>query len=128
MVILYLFFSNLRAAWVPSLSGWPLATLNKASSLVSRGLFILPAFTRFSYSAMAKYEQDLALIKASRLKDLIPLAPSVQKEILKSACAEENKIVNWLDRINRTCVHQSDNLRTQLSFEKEQIRQMGYNT
>lgn len=25
--------------------------------------------------AMAKYEQDLALIKASRLKDLIPLAP-----------------------------------------------------
>ena len=78
--------------------------------------------------AMAKYEQDLALIKASRLKDLIPLAPSVQKEILKSACAEENKIVNWLDRINRTCVHQSDNLRTQLSFEKEQIRQMGCNT
>lgn len=78
--------------------------------------------------AMAKYEQDLALIKASRLKDLITLAPSVQKEILKSACAEENKIVNWLDRINRTWVHQSDNLRTQLSFEKEQIRQMGYNT
>lgn len=53
---------------------------------------------------------------------------SCGRPITFPTCAEENKIVNWLDRINRTCVHQSDNLRTQLSFEKEQIRQMGYNT
>ena len=75
-----------------------------------------------------KKKQKKKQKKTTHNKDLIPLAPCVQKEILKSACAEENKIVNWLDRINRTCVHQSDNLRTQLSFEKEQIRQMGYNT
>lgn len=72
----------------------------------------------------AKYEQELAMLKASRLKDLIPLAPSIQKEILRASCAEENKVVN---RINRTCVHQVDILRTQLSFEKEQMRQIGYN-
>lgn len=70
----------------------------------------------------AKYEQELAM-----LKDLIPLAPSIQKEILRASCAEENKVVNMLDRINRTCVHQVDILRTQLSFEKEQMRQIGYN-
>ena len=74
----------------------------------------------------AKYEQELAMLKASRLKDLIPLAPSIQ-EILRASCAEENKVVNMLDRINRTCVHQVDILRTQLSFEKEQMRQIGYN-
>lgn len=28
----------------------------------------------------AKYEQELAMLKASRLKDLIPLAPSIQKK------------------------------------------------
>ena len=70
---------------------------------------------------------ELAMLKASRLKDLIPLAPSIQKEILRASCAEENKVVNMLDRINRTCVHQVDILRTQLSFEKEQMRQIGYN-
>ena len=75
----------------------------------------------------AKYEQELAMLKASRLKDLIPLAPSIQKEILRASCAEENKVVNMLDRINRACVHQVDILRTQLSFEKEQMRQIGYN-
>ena len=75
----------------------------------------------------AKYEQELAMLKASRLKDLIPLAPSIQKEILRASCAEENKVVNMLARINRTCVHQVDILRTQLSFEKEQMRQIGYN-
>ena len=31
----------------------------------------------------AKYEQELAMLKASRLKDLIPLAPSVQKVLCR---------------------------------------------
>lgn len=69
----------------------------------------------------AGYLRDRALMRFSNLKELIPLAASVQKTILEAACAEENKLVKWLDRINRACVHQSENLRTQISFSKEQL-------
>ena len=30
--------------------------------------------------------------------------------------------MNWLDRINRSLVHVGDNLRTQVSYAKEELR------
>lgn len=46
---------------------------------------------------------------------------------LVSAIAEDEAfLVDKLERINRTCVHQIEALRTILSFEKESLRLGGY--
>ena len=50
------------------------------------------------------------------------LSATVQNALLDSICEEEAFMVDWLERINRTCTHQIDGLRTLLSYEKEQMR------
>ena len=46
------------------------------------------------------------------------LSTTLASKFITSQTATINQIVIWLDRINRTCVHQSDNIRTQISFAK----------
>jgi hypothetical protein len=50
------------------------------------------------------------------------LSATVQNALLDSICEEEAFMVDWLERINRTCTHQIDGLRSLLSYEKEQMR------
>lgn len=50
------------------------------------------------------------------------LSASVQNALLDSICEEESFLVDWLERINRTCTHQIDGLRSLLSYEKEQMK------
>jgi hypothetical protein len=52
------------------------------------------------------------------------LSASVQNALLDSICEEEAFLVDWLERINRSCTHQLDGLRTLLSYEKEQMRRI----
>lgn len=50
------------------------------------------------------------------------LSATVQNALLDSICEEEAFMVDWLERLNRTCTHQLDALRSLLSYEKEQMR------
>lgn len=50
------------------------------------------------------------------------LSASMQKRYIESKTADINYYVNWLDRINRGIVHSGDNIRTQMSFLKEELR------
>ena len=50
------------------------------------------------------------------------LSASVQNALLDSICEEESFMVDWLERINRSCTHQIDGLRSLLSYEKEGMR------
>ncbi len=50
------------------------------------------------------------------------LSATVQNALLDSICEEESFLVDYLDRINRGCVHQIDALRSLLSFQKEELR------
>ncbi len=50
------------------------------------------------------------------------LSATVQNALLDSICEEEAYMVDWIDRINRTCTHQIEGLRSLLSYEKEQMR------
>lgn len=50
------------------------------------------------------------------------LSARVQNALLDSICEEESFLVDWLDRINRSCTHQIDGIRSLLSFEKEELR------
>ncbi len=50
------------------------------------------------------------------------LSATVQNALLDSICEDEAFLVDWIDRINRSCTHQIDGLRSLLSFEKEELR------
>lgn len=67
--------------------------------------------------------QDRAInaIYAEQSKLILKMPATVATKFIGSCCEEENRLVKWLERINATCKHQSDNLRTQISFSKEQL-------
>jgi energy-converting hydrogenase Eha subunit C len=50
------------------------------------------------------------------------LSATVQNALLDSICEDEAFMVDWLERINRSCTHQIEGLRSLLSYEKEQMR------
>lgn len=53
---------------------------------------------------------------------------TIATKFISSQSVTINQIVNWLDRINRTLVHASDNIRTQISFAKQDmsLQRKGY--
>lgn len=50
------------------------------------------------------------------------LSAKVQNALLESIAEEESYLVDRLDRLNASCVHQLDSLRSLLSYEKESLR------
>lgn len=50
------------------------------------------------------------------------LSAKIQNALLESIAEDEAFLVDRLDRLNTSCVHQLDALRTLLSFEKESLR------
>lgn len=50
------------------------------------------------------------------------LSAKAQNALVDSIAQEEAFLVDWLDRLNATCKHQQDTLRSILSFEKESMR------
>ena len=73
--------------------------------------------------ADAKMMQDSAVAAAyaEHTKSILKMPATIAQKFIASQTVDENYLVNWLDRINRTCTHQSDNIRTQISFAKEQM-------
>ncbi|HQG58652.1 MAG TPA: hypothetical protein PLM44_02340 [bacterium] len=54
------------------------------------------------------------------------LSAKAQNALVSAIAEDEAFLVDKLERINRTCVHQIEALRTILSFEKESLRLGGY--
>lgn len=80
------------------------------------------------YLADAKYWQDQA---RGRLKQYVDelgsqYTASTLNEYVKAKTAEENRIVNHLDRINASSTHMLQNLRTAISYAKEQMKNLSY--
>jgi len=50
------------------------------------------------------------------------LSASVQNAVLDSICEQEAFLADWLDRVNKSCTHQIEGLRSLLSYEKEGLR------
>ena len=50
------------------------------------------------------------------------LSAKIQNALLESIAEDEAFLVDRLDRLNASCVHQLDALRTLLSYEKEALR------
>lgn len=50
------------------------------------------------------------------------LSATTAKQFISANLSEVNYYVIWLDRLNRAFVHSGDNIRTQMSFLKEELR------
>ena len=50
------------------------------------------------------------------------LSATAQNALVKGIAQEEQFLVDWLERINRSCTHQIEALRSLLSYEKENLR------
>ena len=71
--------------------------------------------------AKAYQDQVTANIYA-RHTDFISRVPAtVAIKFVSAQCVTANHLVNWLDRINRSLVHAGDNIRTQISFAKQDL-------
>lgn len=72
----------------------------------------------------AKYLQDKAINKSilNILKDHGNISPSIAKQLIDSTCEKENYLVSWCDRLNRSCTHQIDWIRSVVSKEKEMMK------
>ena len=88
---------------------------------VDRGLSLMAHLARSSKMLSdAKYHKDEA-VKNSILKELnLDMSASILKQLIESTCKRENYLVNWIDRINSTIVHQMDFLRTVISKAKSE--------
>lgn len=82
------------------------------------------------YLADAKYWQDESRGKLKQYIDELGSKYSVStlNEYVKAKTLEENHICNWMERINKACSHLTDNLRTTISYKKEELRQLNYLT
>lgn len=74
--------------------------------------------------ADAKLLQDRAITAAytEHMNAIMKMTPTVSVKFINAITLNENYLVNWLDRMNRVLVHSSDNIRTQISYNKEQLR------
>jgi hypothetical protein len=89
----------------------------------------LMSYMSRSGSMLAQAKKVLRAKKTTEInKTIISIAKSghlsatVQNALLDSICEEEAFLVDWLDRINRSCTHQIDGLRSLLSYDKEELR------
>lgn len=80
--------------------------------------------------ADAKALQDTITAKVyEEHKEFVGRVPAtVAIKFVSAQTATANQLVNWLDRINRTLVHAGDNIRTQISFAKQDmaLQRKGY--
>ena len=105
-----------------------ITTSNDPIELTER-LSALMTYMSRSGEMLAKAKKMLRTKKTSEINKTIiaiakqeHLSASVQNALLDSICEEESYLVDWIDRINRTCTHQIDGIRSLLSYVKEEMR------
>lgn len=78
--------------------------------------------------ADAKHHQDKARCESILQRLDSKLAPSVLNKLIDSSTFDENYLVNWMERINRSCTHELDWCRTMISKAKEEMRHLNFGT
>lgn len=89
----------------------------------------LQVFLARSGEMLADAKKTLRKKKSSEISETIIkiakeqfLSSKAQNALVDSIAEEEAYMVDWLERINRSCSHQINALRSLLSYEKEQLR------
>ena len=73
--------------------------------------------------AQAEEDRDKAIVAtfAEHASAITKMPSQVSQKFISAMCEKENYYVRWIERLHRTCVHQSDGIRTQVSFAKEEL-------
>ena len=73
--------------------------------------------------AEAKADLDAATKKvfAEYFNQILKMPATVSQKFISALCKEENYYATLIERINKTCVHQGDNIRTLVSYAKENM-------
>ena len=97
---------------------------------VERGTDLLVYMTRTGKMlADAKYWLNKAKsgLIVDNFRKNSTMAPSVMVKLIDSALIQENYMVDWIERLNRSCVHQLDFIRTMISKTKEEMKYQNFN-
>jgi hypothetical protein len=104
-------------------------TVSSNPEEMTERLSMLMSFMSRSGEMLAKAKKILRARKTEEInKTIIAIARAsylsahVQNSLLDSICEEESYMVDWIERLNRSCTHQIDGLRSLLSYEKEELR------
>jgi hypothetical protein len=70
--------------------------------------------------AQYHYQARMQTEMMQLIRDLLPdyTSASAQNAFVKSLCKEELRLVQTADRVNASCTHQLDSMRSQLSYLK----------
>lgn len=98
------------------------------AEVVERGNDLIVYLARTS-EMLALARENLNRKKKSETMEIIrdfifehKLSAKVQNSLVDGLCSEEQKLVDWIDRLNSTCTHQIDWCRTLVSKQKEEMR------
>lgn len=80
--------------------------------------------------ADAKIHRDRKLSSevVENLKKVISLPASTANKFVDALCYDENYLVNWAERVNRSCTHQLDWVRTLISKAKAEMQAFNSST
>ena len=71
---------------------------------------------------LAEKKKHFIVGELSKLLDLFSYSATTQRELIANCCGDLERMVTWFDRINRTCTHQVDWIRTLISKEKAEMQ------
>lgn len=71
--------------------------------------------------AEVSIERGRVMYELSQKHELINFTTLQFKELINAKCARTQQLVDLADRVNATCVHRIDSLRSLLSYEKQQL-------
>ncbi|WP_298118065.1 hypothetical protein [Flavobacterium sp.] len=66
-------------------------------------------------------DRKLSSEVVTNLKKVVALPASTANKYVDALCFEENYLVNWCERVNRSCTHQLDWCRTLISKAKAEM-------
>lgn len=74
--------------------------------------------------ADAKYWQDDAIKNCTMVEIGMKrnISPTIMKKLIEASTKRENYLVNWIERLNRSCTHKLDWLRTLISKAKVEMQ------
>lgn len=80
--------------------------------------------------ADAKIHRDRKLSSevVDNLKKVVQLPASTANKFVDALCYDENYLVNWAERVNRSCTHQLDWCRTVISKAKAEMSAFNTNS
>ena len=97
------------------------------NEIVQRGNDLIAYLARTTkLLADSKYHKDSKLNSAfmDEIRKISQLSASVANKYVDSLCKDENYLINWSERLNRTVTHQIDWCRTIVSKNKAEMQNL----